>query len=271
MARSFVPFLFNKDIDLHARNYTPGYERIVGVLPDGTPRPNYGCGWNVLAALDVVSRAETQERVNQLVTEQDADPVHPGLLVGNICEIIHTRIQHIPDIQQYYYPFAPFGQRNADDIQQQIISRFFPRHTITEPFMYMIVKLISNPLTGLGHTILIAFHRQPDGSYHVFTFDVQMNGFRTFTTFGAYLAGHPGYHGISAIGYQAFFGGKNKSYRMKNKRKSKRKSKKGGYKMNDPEMGVMSKEDNKTYTELIERIEHEPPPPSSEPFVMRFD
>jgi hypothetical protein len=269
MARSFVPFLINKDIDLHARNYTPGYERIVGVLPDGTPRPNYGCGWNVLAALDIVSREEAQARVNQLVTEQDADPLHPGLLVGNICDIIRARV-HIPDIQQYYYPFAPFGQRDADDIQHQIISRFFPRHTITEPFMYMIVKLISNPITGLGHTILIAFHRQPDGSYHLFTFDVQMNGFRPFTTFGAYLAGHPGYHGISAIGYnQPSFGGKkNKSYRMK---KNKRKSKKGGYKMNDPEMGVMTKEENKKYTELIEMIEHEPPPPPSEPFVMRFD
>jgi len=54
-------------------------------------------------------------------------------------------------------------------------------------------------------------------------------------------------------------------------KKNKRKSKKGGYKMNDPEMGVMTKEENKKYTELIEMIEHEPPPPPSEPFVMRFD
>ena len=271
MSRSFVPFLINKDIDLHARNYTAGYERIVGVLPDGTPRPNYGCGWNVLAALDVVTREEAQAQVNQLVTEQAADPVHPGLLVGNICDIIRARVPHLPDIQQYYYPFPPVAQRNADDIQHQIISRFFPRHTIAELFMYMIVKLISNPLTGLGHTILIAFHRQPDGSYHVYTFDVQMNGFRSFTLFGAYLAGHPGYHGISAIGYnQPSFGGKNKSYRMK---KKKRKSKKGGYKMNDPEMGVMSKEDDKKYTELIEMIEKEQLEMKTldTPFVIRFD
>jgi hypothetical protein len=262
-----IPFLVSTNVDLHVRRDTdPAYGRIIGVDHQGVERPAYGCGWNVLAALSIVSREEAQQQINAIVTRHAHGQADAGLMTGTMIELARQRFAGAPPLRREYYRFPL--DRNPAEIQAAMEALLLPninylRTRTVSTFYYSIIKYVMDEATGLGHTITVAFERKPDNSFDVYTFDVQLNRYATFAGIGAYLAGKPVYVGVSAI-LLAPSGGK-KSGRKRKSKKTKRSMKKGGLtenkfkvmEMDDPELYPMNDKDDSRYVNLIETLENE--------------
>ena len=255
------PFVIAMNHDVHALRHAnhPYYTRIVGLTNGGVEKPTYGCGWNVLSALGIVPRQYAQDRTNAIVRHHAAGEDDYGLMTGTMIDLIRQRYPGIPPLARRYYKFPT--PRVAHDLQQALqdflLSDPAALRQLQGNFLYSIIKLVINEETGLCHTITIAYELQPDGSFNVFTFDVQIDRYNPLTTLGDYLTTGPGkiYTGVSMI-CRAVAGGKRKS--GKQKRLKKKSMKRGGGEMNDPELYSMNKEDEAMYIDAIEKIENEP-------------
>jgi hypothetical protein len=266
-----LTFIFNHDLWILRR--TPGHERILAHMPDGRLSP-MGCGWNVLSILGIVTRERAQAEVDAIA----ANPFHQGLTVLTMADILRTaRPADMPLVHRSYARF-PLS-RDPQAIQQLIIDRFFPtpQQVHIDRFCYVILKLVISEETGLGHTILLAFQPIVGGvgvTHTVHAFDVQLNRYNGFETFGTYLSTSPAnYIGVSSLLLGGAGGKKLKpkkkthAYNMKSNRKTKRENKKvGGQKMMDPEMVPMNKKDETAYLNLMKILETEKYPVESKPF-----
>jgi hypothetical protein len=277
------PLFISTDVNLHTRRNTdPAYGRIIGVDHTGVPRPTYGCGWNVLAALSIVTRDEAQARTNQIVTRHAYGLDDAGLMTGTMIELITARFGIVRPLHRTYYRIP--AVRNAAELQTAMQQLLLPANDYFRDkpgqFFYSIVKYVLNEATGLGHTITLAFERQPDNSFNVFTFDVQLNRYYTFSGIGAYLTAHPEYVGVSTIVLTPA-GGRRKSGRKRKSKKTRRSMKKGGLSLNDnlkfeikemddPELYPMNDKDDSMYVNLIDKIENEPTEMYKDDSVYKF-
>jgi hypothetical protein len=143
-------------------------------------------------------------------------------------------------------------------IREAIVERYFPSKKVcdesTEQFMYVLIKYMFDFETGLGHTVLLRFERQPDGQVASSVLDPQYKTLEGFDEALDYMMeitkhGKPRYQGIACLGsYTA--GGKRKSRLNRKRNRLKRKTRKGGVNTLDPDMNHMTKAQEEQYTEM---------------------
>jgi hypothetical protein len=254
------PLWFYRFESLVERRQLPAYARIESIsAATGQPSP-YGCGWNVLFMLDIVDREYAQAQTDMIVAahyavgaiagDGAAQAAHGGLHMTTMVELI----QPFSDTPLHYiqWTIAP-TDRTPELFRAAIQQLCFPKDEITQPFAYVIIKLLYNIENNIGHTILLQFSRRADGLYDCHSFDVQMNRVNTFEEFIVYLLQHPIFVGISIIARPTVGGkNKNKTKNMKNKRNKTKKMKGGGFNFKmikplDPELNPMSDEDYEIY------------------------
>ena len=284
--RPFNPLLLSAggNADLRVRSDEPGYERVFALTAEGNVSL-YGCGWNVLFLLGVITRDEAQEGVNAIVADHDAGGNHPGLLLGNVympasmAGILRARgVPH--QIVSMRMEFQHYG-RDREVIRAWMIEHFFPQGNFAatlEPgqtHFYIVIKYLIDIASGLGHSVLFSFDLQDDGTWAVNVIDAQLKRYNGFdATLDYVLAPHRNYVGLECLGQMEPLGGKRKSHsqrksRSQRKSHSKRKSrrKRRGGANADPEMNPMSNEDAEKYVKMIQDLEAQPISSNSSVFV----
>ena len=166
---AFRPLVITSVDDLRVVTMQPGQEVVQSRRADET-FSTFGCGWNVLLVLGIVTREEAQAGVDEIVASHRLSGTmdsHPGLRIGestmiknSISGIISKR-RGIPlGINRFH--FDEFG-RDPKTIKKEIIDRFSPKNITFKPgekYCYVIIKYIRNWETGLGHTVLLAFEKK---------------------------------------------------------------------------------------------------------------
>jgi hypothetical protein len=278
---AFNPLLLSAagNADLRVRSDEPGYERVQALNANGNVSA-YGCGWNVLFLLGVITRDEAQEGVNAIVADHDNDGNHPGLLLGNVympasmAGILRARgLPH--QIVSMRMEFEHFG-RDRELIREWIINHFFPQGNFAETLapgqthFYIVIKYLIDLASGLGHSVLFSFDLH-DGRWFVNVIDAQLKRYNGFDeTIDYVLAPQRNYVGLECLGHMPPLGGKRKSRsqrKYRSKRKLRRKQTRRGGANRDPEMKPMSKEDDEKYVKMIQDLEAQPIKSNSSVFV----
>jgi hypothetical protein len=268
---SFKPLVFKTDEDLSVITNTVGQEVIQTRGIDGKMSP-YGCGWNVLLLLKIVSRVEAQAGVDEIVFAHSRHGVdsHAGLLIGDhtnpksISAIIGIR-RGIQGLSVNRFRFDEFGN-DPEAIQAEIIKRFFPSSFEMGINYYIIIKYIRDWETGLGHTVLLSF-KPKEGGAEVSVLDPQLKRENGFGETATYLLATKWFIGIACCGI-VMAGGKSRKLKRKTNRKSRKhkqgRKQKGGELSNDPEMYPMTVEQDEEYQTMIDILKKQP---MSEPSI----
>ena len=207
------------------------------------PPSPMGCGLNVMSCLGFLNRDELPTLINQQAR------VSPnGFMMSGMNRLVMSTI-YTPTINTQYLSFE---QGNRSDQVKQILDIL--RNQITgyngsEQYRMLVVKLILDTHSELGHTMLIAYDTN---SRQLITFDPQLccptnrpgrtidTKIRRFDDFYNYLSKpNSPYKGLSCMSTSQVntYGGKRKTRKnkkcsktkRKNKRcKTKRKNKRGG-------------------------------------------
>ena len=257
---AFRPLVFQSTEDLWVVTHQPGQEIVQARRVDGN-LSFYGCGWNVLLVLGIVTREEAQAGVNEIVSAHSRTgdvSSHPGLMISDhtnpkgISGIISER-RGIPNLGINRFHFDELG-RNPVAIRKEIIDRYFPKNiTFGEKYCYVIIKYIRNWETGSGHTVLLAFNKLEEG-WEASIIDPQMKRINGFEETVPYLL-TTDFIGIACCGVMTA-GGKSRKTKRKSRKSLKRKLQ--GGESTDPEMYPMTIEQEKEYQSMIQDLKRQP-------------
>jgi hypothetical protein len=239
-----------------------------------------GCGWNILWILGYISLEEAQQKVVELVENNEMDEEgFSGLQVSTIIHVIQTvdpvlKEEPIVTINTLFPRPELRSRENMEPLFQQFIEDALHSRAnasaIGSPYLYIIVKFLIEEDTGLGHTILIELKKDTE-NYIITCFDVQKNRYTPLHEYIDYLCSQYGriYNSMAVIGVETkddrkHLGGTKK--RKKKKRKTiYRKNKKHGGKSlfkiydtkdvrnADPEMIGLNKKDVMKLEKAIEQ------------------
>ena len=148
-------------------NLGQNWHRIFGRNERGM-ESQMGCGFNVLAYLQILPREVAQEFINMLVKD-DYDEI--GLLIPSMIIFLELYFREHLYIDRYYWDWSEnvidtdlsitnFFDKLMDEMRREYDSQ---RENLgQETYFYTIFKLLFDIETGLGHSVILRFNALED-------------------------------------------------------------------------------------------------------------
>ena len=166
-----------------------------------------GCGYNVLAYLQIIPREVAQEFINILVKEDD----DIGLLLPSMINFLELYFRENLYLGRYYWDWSENGIDTNLSIHQffdKLMDEMYIEYDLhrerldQEIYFYTIVKLLFDIETGLGHSVILRFNSL-ENSFDII--DPQKDRITTLDIYKQYLCSSLAgmYSGASVIVHKA--------------------------------------------------------------------
>ena len=138
------------------------WQRIIGRTARGM-ESQMGCGFNVLAYLQIIPREVAQEFINMIVKDDD----EIGLLIPSMINFLELYFREHLYLGRYYWDWSENGIDTNLSIHQffdKLMDEMYREYDLhrerldQEIYFYTIVKLLFDVETGLGHSVILRFN-----------------------------------------------------------------------------------------------------------------
>lgn len=166
---------------LDGKNYKMA---LAGYFPEGSDKAGelsfFGCGYNVLAFLGLISIDEAQNLIQQMNNSNNNDGA--GLSTESMIQVIESKYRI--SLQRYFFQWSDSTNEFTKlcKVIITVLIIIFTLQSLDTPNKCIMVKQIRNIVTGEGHTVLYAIHDDK-----LFMIDPQMGKFKEFTGRGIFL------------------------------------------------------------------------------------